>query len=229
MTTSIIEPVRRLVPRPLKRAVKDVMLDLTFRRAVRQIRDVAPGATPTRETLNELIVGWGNEGFAAQVDYLEEVSRHAAKTPGPILECGSGLTTIVLGLLAGRRGVATWSLEHTPEWRTRVQCTLQQFDLPNVQVCRAPLRNLNHFEWYDAPLEVMPAEFRLVICDGPPGTTTGGRYGLLPLMGDRLPTGAVILLDDAGRAGEAAVIDRWTSEASLRTSYAGSFAVMTRE
>jgi len=101
MTTSIIEPVRRLVPRPLKRAVKDVMLDLTFRRAVRQIRDVAPGATPTRETLNELIVGWGNEGFAAQVDYLEEVSRHAAKTPGPILECGSGLTTIVLGLLAG--------------------------------------------------------------------------------------------------------------------------------
>ena len=141
------------------------------------------------------------------MDYLEEVSHQAVKAPGPSLECGSGLTTIMVGLLAGRRGIDTWSLEHCPEWRARVRQALQQFDIPNVQVCLAPLQSLSDFDWYDAPLAEMPSEFRLVICDGPPGSTTGGRYGLLPLMRDRLPEGSVILLDDAARAGDHCQLD----------------------
>jgi hypothetical protein len=45
-------------------------------------------------------------------DYLEEVIDRAARTSGPILECGSGLTSLLLGLYAGpsqcpRRG--RWS------------------------------------------------------------------------------------------------------------------------
>jgi hypothetical protein len=229
MTTAPgINTMRRLIPGPIKRAVKDAMLDLTFRRAVRKIRELPPGASPNRELLNDLIVGWGNEGFCAQVDYLEEVSRQAVKTAGPILECGSGLTTILLGLLAGRRGIDTWSLEHYSAWRTRVRQALQQFDIPNVQVCLAPLQSLSDFDWYDAPLDEMPPEFRLVICDGPPGSTAGGRYGLLPLMRDRLPGGSVILLDDAARAGETEVLQRWTREANLHVSYAGAFALITR-
>ena len=45
------------------------------------------------------------------------------------------------------------------------------------------------FVWYDVPKDVWPAEFRLVVCDGPPGDMKGGRYGLLPLVGARLPPG----------------------------------------
>jgi hypothetical protein len=63
----------------------------------------------------------------------------------------------------------------------------------------------------------MPKQFSLVICDGPPGSTKGGRYGLLPVMGDRLPPGSTILLDDAGRADEAKLIKRWESEAGFQT------------
>ena len=225
--------LKRVVPTPLKRAAKNALLDRTFRRGVRRIASLPFGVVPAREQLNDLMIGWGNEGFAAQTDYLEEVARQAAKTKGPILECGSGLTTIMLGLLAGRRGIQTWSLEHVPEWRTRVAGALKRFEIPNVQICSTPLRHYGEFAWYDPPLVTLPKEFQLVICDGPPGSTEGGRYGRLSVLGDRLPAGSVILLDDATRPGEAEVLRRWTSEAKFQVSAPGetngSFAVIARE
>jgi len=52
------------------------------------------------------------------------------------------------------------------------------------------------------------------------------------VFGDRLLAGATILLDDAGRAGEAELIKRWESEAEFETEIRGSrergFAVMRR-
>lgn len=223
--------LKRLVPKPLKRAGKEALLDRKFRTALRRIAELPPGVVPPRELLSELSIGWGNEGFAAQTDYLEEVSRQAARTRGPVLECGSGLTTIMLGLLAGRRGVQTWSLEHFPEWQARVIGVLDRFQIPNVKICAAPLRSYGEFEWYAPPLAEMPHEFQLVICDGPPGATAGGRYGLLPVMGERLPAGTVILLDDATRPGELEALRRWTSETKLKVSSPDGhdFAVITRE
>jgi hypothetical protein len=233
MNTSSIRlgKLKRLVPAPLKRAAKEALLDRTFRNAIWRVADLPLGIVPSRELVKDLLVGWGNEGFAAQTDYLEEVSRQAAKTNGPILECGSGLTSIMLGMLAGRRGVETWSLEHFAEWQARVTGVLERFAIPNVHICAAPLRSFGEFDWYDAPLALMPEEFRLVICDGPPGSTAGGRYGLLPVMGERLSAGSVTLLDDATRPGELEVLQRWASETKLRVSSLpeSSFAVITRE
>ena len=95
-----------------------------------------------------------------------------------------------------------------------------------------PLVGYGEFVWYDPPLAQMPDEFSLVICDGPPGTTKGGRYGLLPVLGDRLRAGATILLDDAGRPAEAELIRRWENEAHFKTEIRGDrergFAVMQR-
>lgn len=224
-------PLKRLVPAQLKLAAKAALQDRTFRNAMRRVADLPLGVVPPRELLNDLLVGWGNEGFAAQTNYLEEVSRQAARTSGPVLECGSGLTTILLGLLAGRRGVQTWSLEHIAEWQSRVTSVVERFEIPNVQICAAPLRSYGEFAWYDPPLAEMPKEFQLVICDGPPGSTARGRYGLLPVMGERLPAEAVILLDDATRPGELEVLRRWTNETKLRVAWPdeNKFAVITRE
>jgi hypothetical protein len=78
----------------------------------------------------------------------------------------------------------------------------------------------------------MPDEFSLVVCDGPPGSTKGGRYGLLPVLGGRLPPGSTILLDDAGRPGELELIKRWEAEAGFETNVIASegheFAMMRR-
>jgi hypothetical protein len=224
--------LKRLVPAPLKRRAKEALLSRTFRRAVAAIANLPLGEVPPREVLESLQLGWGNEGFAAQTEYLAEVARRSATTAGPILECGSGLTTILMGLMAGRRGVETWSLEHIPDWSARVVQSLKQFKIPHAQVRHALLRDYDGFSWYDVPLTELPKEFQLVICDGPPGATHGGRYGLLPVLGARLPAGSVILLDDATRLGEAEVLNRWTAEANMDIAMCessnGSFAVITR-
>lgn len=223
--------LKRLIPAPLKRAAKDALRRRRFSQAIRMVMQLPVGVLPDRTLLIEIQAGWGNESFAARTDYLEEVVSRAASTSGPILECGSGLTSILLGIFAGRRGVQTWSLEHTPEWRSRLLATLESFGIPNVNVCLAPLRDYGGFSWYDPQEGVLPERFSMVVCDGPPGTTAGGRYGLLPVMGSKLSAETLILVDDADRKGEADVLQRWKVESGvdvvLNDSATGAFALVT--
>ncbi|MBC7929873.1 MAG: hypothetical protein H7Z38_04825 [Rubrivivax sp.] len=221
-----------MIPVAVKQAAKRAWLEYKFSGAVRRIADLPPGSMPTRDMLERLQSAWTNRGFVAKGDYLEEVARRAVETSGPILECGSGLTTILVGLLAGRRGVATWSLEHLPIWHERVTKRAKRYDIRGVHVCLSPLREYEGFSWYEPPMDMLPGEFKLVICDGPPGSTPGGRYGLLPVLGDRLRGGALILLDDANRASETEVLRRWGAEADIivemRERPTGTFALVTR-
>ena len=224
--------LKPLVPRSVKRAAKQAIRNLAFRRALRHLVRLPVGEVPSRQMLIDLQAGWGNEGFAAHTDYLEEAANRAVATSGAILECGSGLTTILLGWLAGRRGIETWSLEHMPEWHAQIARTLRRYRVPKAHVCLAPLRDYGDFWWYDPPLERMPETFKLIVCDGPPGTTPGNRYGLLPVLGERLHPGSLILLDDADRPSEVEVLRRWSAEAKmhieLRDVPKGNFALVTR-
>src|ERR1041384_3845470 len=228
---STLQSLRQFVPAPLKRAAKEIHSHVKLRRAIERIAKLPFGETPSAQMLIDLQNAWDNDGFAARIDLLMEVVKRAATTAGPILECGSGLTTILLGLFAGRRGVKVYSLEHFDEWRARVLGCLEQFDVPNVEILSVPLRNFGEFEWYDVPLNDLPANFSLLLCDGPPGETRGGRYGLLPVMRERLAPHGVIILDDTEREGELEVLRRWQSESSfdvaMHESTNGSFAVLT--
>jgi hypothetical protein len=224
--------IKNLIPGSLKTAVKAALRRYKIRRVVRAISKLGPGESPTREMLKTLSLGWDNDGYAANVDYLQEVAKNATITEGPILECGSGLTTLLLGLLAGRRGVAIRSLEHSAEWQQRISRVLTENKISNVEVLSSPLRDYGDFSWYNPPLPDLPDQFRLVICDGPPGDTKGGRYGLLPVFRERLPKGAVIVLDDANRPAEIELVNRWQNEIDLGVEFfnkpAGSFATMVR-
>lgn len=214
-----------------KKFAKRIWLKCLFWYRVGQITKLPPGEVPTRQMLADLRQCWGNHSFVANVDYLEEVAYRAATTPGPILECGSGLTTILLGILAGRRGVEIYALEHISSWHEIVSNKLQQLRVPGVTLLLSPLRDYGGFTWYEPPSESLPEKFSLVICDGPPGKVPGGRYGLLPVLQDRICANNVILLDDADRPGELAVLHRWSTEAgaevSLERKATGTFALVS--
>ena len=224
-------PVKRLIPPQIKRPARSLVLAYTFRQAMRELANLPVGEMPSRELLVKLRTGWDNLGWDAKLGYLEEILRRALVTEGPILECGSGMTTFLLGQLAGRRGVETWSLEHHDGWHKRVSKTIADYRIPGVHHCYAPLRDYGEFNWYDPPLAEMPREFGLVICDGPPDLEHGGRYGLLPILGDRIKPGAVILFDDAREPGQPEVLERWTAErgvsVELRETEEVSFALVT--
>jgi predicted O-methyltransferase YrrM len=187
--------------------------DFVFKRAMKRfLSDPAACKQPGNPILIDLIYGWGNKGWSALDEYLASCIEHALTSSGPILECGSGLSTLLLGAIAQKQGRSHWALEHTPEWAARVQRYLNRYQLESVVLCSKPLKDYGDFCWYDAPLASMPDSFSLVICDGPPGFTKGGRYGLVPLMKERLKPGCVILLDDAEREQERTIAARWQAE-----------------
>lgn len=233
LRTYAVDRLARLVPLSGARAVKRLVRRARLHRAVVRAARLEPGRVPDRRLLRELRAGWGNRDWAAPLDYLEEVARQAAATRDPILECGSGLTTLLLGLVAARRGIEVWSLEHDPAWHARVARALDLPGMGTVHLHLAPLRDYGAFAWYEPPLAQMPSSFALVVCDGPPEGTRGGRYGLMPVIGERLAPGAVVLLDDAEREGERGVVRRWDVEGaatgSIRETESGTFAVLRRQ
>lgn len=169
------------------------------------------------DDISNLIYGWGNESWSALEEYIVACLKFANQSSGPILECGSGLTTILLGVVAQKSGNTVWSLEHNLDWQERVTKYLRRYRIRSVHLCLSELQDYGEFSWYAPPLDEMPEKFSMVVCDGPPGDTRGGRYGLLPIMKSRLAPGAVILLDDARRQGEFATASRWANE--LKSSF----------
>jgi predicted O-methyltransferase YrrM len=191
---------------------------IVFRRAMERLSKTS---RPTIEDMEaifpDLIRGWGNEDWSAQEEFLASCSKYALKSDGPLLECGTGLSTIVLGVIAQKNGNTVWSLEHNAKWAQRVARVLKRYAISSVHLCVNPLKDYGEFAWYDPPFDPMPPNFSTVICDGPPGDTKGGRYGLLPIMRSRLKPGAHILLDDSVRESERNIAARWANE--LNTDY----------
>ncbi|WP_232831409.1 hypothetical protein [Peristeroidobacter agariperforans] len=200
-------PVRTPL-RKLRKAVIEQKKRSTFRSAMRKFQ-----RTQDTRAIPKLIYGWGNAQWSALDEYLIACARAARDAEGDILECGSGLTTLLLGVVAQSKGVRVCTLEHSEPWAQRVRACLERYEIESVSIFCSPLKTYNGFQWYDPPHEAsLPSRFALTICDGPPTSTTmGGRYGLLPVMGDRLK-GSTILLDDAQRPEEQEVARRWSAE-----------------
>jgi hypothetical protein len=223
----IVPKTVRLWKSTLKASVRNYQ----FNRTLERIRREAPAKVPDRKRIEALFFASGNQSYGADPEYLDEVVRRSATTSKPILECGSGLTTILLGLFAGARGVSVWSLEHDPEWYESTAAMIRRYKIENVHLLRSSLRSYGDYSWYDAPLDQMPKHFGMVVCDGPPKkSTTGDRYGLIPVMRNRLGTGSFILLDDVELENPDPVLSRWLDEVSasyqLFPSRASSYAVI---
>lgn len=213
----------RLSLRAARASVRSAHRELVFNRALRRLaKDPVRILRGDQSVLSDLVYGWGNEGWSGQREYLAACVEAALNTRGPILECGSGLTTLILGIVAQRSGARVWSLEHIPDWAQRVQARLDQRDIRTVRLDVAPLQRYGGFDWYRAPVGDVPEPFTLVICDGPPAATIGGRYGLLPVMAPALAAGCLILVDDAGREAEQAMVRRWVAEAKCMASMHGA-------
>jgi hypothetical protein len=182
---------------------------------------------PRAHVLNCLVRGWGNRSWAADSDFLTACIDECRATTGPILECGSGLSTIIVGAIAQAMSREVWTLEHLEDWGAKVTQHLDQTGVRSVHMCVKPLKDYGDFTWYDPPLDDMPGTFELVICDGPPGGVDGGRNGFLPVMKNRIAPHATILLDDTVREEEMAIAHRWAAILNGQLTFYGNNAFVT--
>jgi len=169
------------------------------------------------QLLGDLRSAWGNESFSVDNSFLSEVVARALVSRGAVLDCGSGLSTIVAGVIADVRGGGVWSLEQDKAWYKHVSGTLKQLGLTQVNLWYAPLRQYDDFVWFDVDGRTLPREFTHVFCDGPavfPSDWSGPLYanwrvGVVPvLQGLGIPFGEIIL-DDAEDGRCSRVRERW--------------------
>jgi len=201
------------VPYRLRKYVRDFHRSWVFDRAMKKfLEDPELLTDPGEPTFDALIYGWGNPAWGATADFLADSIRRALQSPEAILECGSGLSTLLTGAVATRLGYPYWCLEHSPVWAATVQPYLAKYTISAVTLVVRPLISYGSYSWYDPPLSEMPRSFSLVLCDGPPRRTEGGRYGLMPVMHEHLHEGCIVLLDDADRDGEISISRRWRDD-----------------
>jgi len=186
------------------------MFPRVFRRFLSTIQ---AGKVPDPSVYSQLVVAWGNVSFSADTRYLQFCVSQVQAGSGPILECGSGLSTLVVAAVASVRGRELYSLEHHAGWREKVQRELDRFGLNTVaHLPSTPLVSHGDFDWYDVAQANIPAGLTLVICDAPPHSTRGGRSGLMPVMRKSLSPGCRVLMDDGIRQGEKEIVRKWQAD-----------------
>jgi Methyltransferase domain len=175
-------------------------------------RCIRAGDMPGTLLLERLVRGWGNEAWSADSPLLTAMLEWLPKTSGTIAECGSGLSTLVLGLAARASGRLVISLEHDPEWAVRFERSAPEYLRGAVDLCITPIQSYGDFDWYSLEGVQLPADIGFVVCDGPPGGTRGGRFGLGPILTPCLAPRCIVLLDDTQRTSEHDIMLRWCAE-----------------
>ncbi|MCU7846247.1 MAG: class I SAM-dependent methyltransferase [Candidatus Thiodiazotropha sp. (ex Monitilora ramsayi)] len=178
---------------------------------------------PSRFDIALLALAWGNIGYAAGLSYLRHVGKRAIHAKGTILECGSGATTLLIAALTLRSGTSFVVFEHNLTWYRYMRDLLDYLGFIHVTLVYAPLIDYADYRWYRIPKTLTDDDISLVVCDGPPGSNPGGRYGLLPTMQHRLTKDCVILLDDTHRSAEQKIIDIWRQYRCMKASRIGRF------
>lgn len=163
-------------------------MPLAFDKAILQIRNRGSLLTPC---FMRLEIDWMNN-WSMLADSLQALYWLGCEVDRPILELGSGLSTLVLGLAAEKAGVRVWSFEHDPGYYQQTAKLLKRYDLRSVRLLYAPLKNYGDCLWYTLP-ELMPRDFGLAVVDGPPRRF--GRNGVFKYLGKAIEN-AKIVMDD---------------------------------
>ena len=127
--------------------------------------------------------------------------------PRTIVECGSGLSTVVLANYAVLSGAQVVTLDHDKRFRRTTLDLLRRHDLEGVV-------DLRHAPLYGSPPRYhadLPNDIDLALIDGPP-QRHGGRAAMLPHLLPRMSERWMAWLDDYERPEEQAIVAEWKRE-----------------
>lgn len=208
LTTSlkVQTPGKSATPQQLDRATHTAVAET---QALLQLMQKYPtdAALPTP-------MGWAMNpsGLLALTGLIESMQ------PKTVIECGSGTSTIWIGLaLRALGGGRLISLEHQSEYAAQSRARVAAHGLEDFVEIRlvdlVPHETVRgSFRWYDLDTDTVP-DIDLLLVDGPPAATGRyARYPAVPILADKLSDGAVILVDDTSRKDEVEAISFWQAE-----------------
>lgn len=154
--------------------------------------------------------------WSAAADFLQLIVDHVlTHKPATIVECGSGMTTLMLARCCALNGGGhVYSLENGAEFAANTRAAIARHDLGKYStIIDAPLipytLNGEEFQWYDIR-QLCASNIDMLVIDGPPGFIQHhSRYPALPLLHDRLAVTCTLFLDDAARPDEQEIVQRW--------------------
>ncbi len=149
------------------------------------------------ETYNTLCKEWDNH-FSVGPDFLATIAALGRRGDGPVLETGSGITTLVLAAV----GAEVHSLEHDLKWAAKVLDMAAKLRLADkINLYQTELKD----GWYDLERFSLPESFSMVLCDGP--QKQYGRFKLWQNMAKQISQ-AIWVRDDIDDAFELADFEK---------------------
>jgi len=182
--------------------------------------------------ISQLVYYWGNSSMASGTEYATRCIETGNIPNAIIYECGSGLSSLLAAGAGKANGTSVYTFEDHPEWALKMKRFATKFKLNNLHIFHTPLKSYGSFEWYDVGNCNLPKPANVVLCDGPPGFTQGGRYGLFPVMLEYFNEETTIVLDDFNRLEEKNIADKWHKEFGWKTTAVvgeKSYAVLQKD
>lgn len=205
-----------------KQVIKDSLAASLRRQAGLSLRHVAELIRDGKETQDAY---WEalkavNNPWGAQIDVLSLSVLLARKANGPILEAGSGLSTVLMA--AANPSQTVWCLEHSDHFARQVEHMALSAGVRNIAIVTCPLAG----GWYDLTedMESLPERFAVALVDGPP-RHLADRMRFLDLFGERCEA---ILADDANDRDYAARLTAWAEANGRSVEIDGRAAVILR-
>lgn len=168
----------------------------------------------TLETYIEAFKAMGNK-WAASSDVLHLAAGLARASELPILEMGTGLSTVIMAAASKQ---TVWAVEHDAEYATVVENMATVAGVDNVALVTCELKD----NWYDIQDE-LPAEIGFAFVDGPPRYLGSDRMRFFDVYGDRCK---VILVDDANTIEFSTQLRAWAKSRGRAYQADGRAAVI---
>jgi hypothetical protein len=148
-----------------------------------------------------------NSAFAMPGKGLFEAHWMAKCAVGHILECGSGLSTLVMGIALAGTEHCVYALEHDLAWLRTTARWLEQYEIGNVTLIYAPIMPTETGDWYGVEPSDLPDQFDGVLIDGPK-RDIGRREVLFDRLGPQMEMASTWIVDDCADPSLEAMLRR---------------------
>lgn len=169
------------------------------------------------DTYVEAVKAFGNK-WSASSDVLHLAANLAKSSSLPILEMGTGLSTIVLAAASKQK---VWAVEHDTQYSQALEAMAASAGVGNIALATAGLKD----GWYDLAGQIneFPEEFGLAFVDGPPRYLDADRMQFFEVFGGRC---RIILCDDANSPSYARKLKAWAEASGRKYQADGRAAVI---